>query len=190
MTLTNVAEQDAIRTAIDALRVSAINQPYLFIFVWDSAQFRTVLYSSAQFRTVPHSSVQFRTVPHSSVQFRTVPHSSVQFRTVPYSSAHFRTVPHSSVQFRTVPHSSAQFRTVPHSSVRGLARLYGICERVVVKVPFRSTHLRRLGGFQVRSPETMREDMVEPLIRGMASHHAGLLPAWKSLVERLFQQVD
>lgn len=39
-----------------------------------------------------------------------------------------------------------------------------------------------------RAPETVREDMVEPLEQGVASHHAGLLPAWKALVERLFQR--
>jgi hypothetical protein len=30
--------------------------------------------------------------------------------------------------------------------------------------------------------------MVEPLTRGVASHHAGLLPAWKTLTEGLFQR--
>lgn len=30
--------------------------------------------------------------------------------------------------------------------------------------------------------------MVEPLTRGVASHHAGLLPAWKTLTEALFQR--
>lgn len=27
-----------------------------------------------------------------------------------------------------------------------------------------------------------------PLLKGLASHHAGLLPGWKGLVEGLFQQ--
>ena len=30
-------------------------------------------------------------------------------------------------------------------------------------------------------------EQIEPLLRGIASHHAGLLPAWKELVERLFE---
>ena len=30
-------------------------------------------------------------------------------------------------------------------------------------------------------------ERIEPLMRGIASHHAGLLPAWKELVERLFE---
>lgn len=34
----------------------------------------------------------------------------------------------------------------------------------------------------------MRDGLVEPLINGLASHHAGLLPGWKGLVEGLFQQ--
>jgi hypothetical protein len=42
-------------------RVSAINQPYLFIFVWDSAQVRTRPCRSVKFRTCPYRSVRFRT---------------------------------------------------------------------------------------------------------------------------------
>ncbi|BAZ45324.1 DSH domain protein [Chondrocystis sp. NIES-4102] len=30
-------------------------------------------------------------------------------------------------------------------------------------------------------------EQIEPLMRGIAAHHAGLLPAWKELVERLFE---
>ena len=40
-----------------------------------------------------------------------------------------------------------------------------------------------LAGMQV-----VREEMVEALTRGVASHHAGLLPAWKTLTEGLFQR--
>ncbi|MEB3294401.1 MAG: DEAD/DEAH box helicase [Synechococcales bacterium] len=42
--------------------------------------------------------------------------------------------------------------------------------------------------YALRSPEAVREAQIEPLLRGLASHHAGLLPAWKMLVEELFQQ--
>ncbi len=38
------------------------------------------------------------------------------------------------------------------------------------------------------APEAIRLDQIEPLHRGIAAHHAGLLPAWKGLVESLFQQ--
>ena len=34
----------------------------------------------------------------------------------------------------------------------------------------------------------MRESLVPALVRGYASHHAGLLPAWKGLIESLFQR--
>eukprot|EP00884_Botryococcus_braunii_P013752 jgi/Botrbrau1/22378/Bobra.0002s0055.1 len=37
-------------------------------------------------------------------------------------------------------------------------------------------------------PEAVREDMVPALLEGVASHHAGCLPAWKALVESLFQR--
>ena len=42
--------------------------------------------------------------------------------------------------------------------------------------------------FLERNPEAARAGQVEPLYRGVAAHHAGLLPAWKGLVEELFQQ--
>lgn len=37
-------------------------------------------------------------------------------------------------------------------------------------------------------PEAVKPEGVEPLLAGLASHHAGCLPAWKTLVERLFQR--
>ena len=37
-------------------------------------------------------------------------------------------------------------------------------------------------------PEAVKEALVAPLLAGLASHHAGCLPAWKALVERCFQQ--
>ena len=39
-----------------------------------------------------------------------------------------------------------------------------------------------------RNPEIARESQVSAIVRGIASHHAGLLPAWKAFVEELFQQ--
>ncbi|MEM1251385.1 MAG: DEAD/DEAH box helicase [Cyanobacteria bacterium P01_H01_bin.21] len=46
---------------------------------------------------------------------------------------------------------------------------------------------RRIDGFLAANPEAARAGQVEPLYRGIAAHHAGLLPAWKGLVEELFQ---
>lgn len=42
--------------------------------------------------------------------------------------------------------------------------------------------------FLARNPEAGRVDQIEPLYRGIAAHHAGILPAWKGLIEELFQQ--
>jgi superfamily II RNA helicase len=42
--------------------------------------------------------------------------------------------------------------------------------------------------FLQRNPEAGRSGQVGPLYRGIAAHHAGILPAWKVLVEELFQQ--
>ena len=36
--------------------------------------------------------------------------------------------------------------------------------------------------------ELVRSSQIEPLTRGIAAHHAGILPAWKELVERLFEK--
>ena len=41
---------------------------------------------------------------------------------------------------------------------------------------------------QAAQPDTVPDDLVEPLLAGVASHHAGMLPGWKALVERLFQR--
>ena len=46
----------------------------------------------------------------------------------------------------------------------------------------------RIDEFMSRNPEAGRAGQVEPLYRGIAAHHAGILPAWKGLVEELFQQ--
>lgn len=42
--------------------------------------------------------------------------------------------------------------------------------------------------FLRKNPEAARSGQVAPLYRGVAAHHAGILPAWKGLVEELFQQ--
>jgi len=41
--------------------------------------------------------------------------------------------------------------------------------------------------FLTAQSQIIKIEQVEPLLRGIASHHAGLLPAWKELVERLFE---
>jgi superfamily II RNA helicase len=46
----------------------------------------------------------------------------------------------------------------------------------------------QIDDFLDRNPDAGRAGQVEPLYRGIAAHHAGILPAWKGLVEELFQQ--
>ena len=46
----------------------------------------------------------------------------------------------------------------------------------------------QIDDFLARNPEAGRSGYVESLYRGIASHHAGVLPAWKGLIEELFQQ--
>jgi superfamily II RNA helicase len=47
---------------------------------------------------------------------------------------------------------------------------------------------RQIDEFLNRNPDAGRTGQVIPLYRGIAAHHAGILPAWKGLVEELFQQ--
>lgn len=47
---------------------------------------------------------------------------------------------------------------------------------------------RQLWQWLAQSCPMIRFDQIEPLIRGLAVHHAGVLPSWKELVERLFEQ--
>jgi superfamily II RNA helicase len=46
----------------------------------------------------------------------------------------------------------------------------------------------QIDAFLEQNPEAGRRGQVDPLYRGIAAHHAGILPAWKGLVEELFQQ--
>lgn len=46
---------------------------------------------------------------------------------------------------------------------------------------------RRVNDFLAWNPSAARVGQVEALTRGIASHHAGVLPAWKAFVEELFQ---
>ena len=46
----------------------------------------------------------------------------------------------------------------------------------------------RLKDYTITNPEAVRDDFhVNALLRGIAAHHAGVLPAWKELIEELFQ---
>jgi superfamily II RNA helicase len=69
------------------------------------------------------------------------------------------------------------------------------CDRAVEAIgdltlvnPQEARELRqRVEEFLERNPEGNRAHQLAPLLRGVAAHHAGILPAWKGLVEELFQ---
>lgn len=46
----------------------------------------------------------------------------------------------------------------------------------------------RLRKFRMQYPDAVREVAVKGLLHGVAAHHAGCLPLWKTFVEELFQQ--
>jgi len=70
------------------------------------------------------------------------------------------------------------------------------CDKSVAEVgdlwlvnPDEAYNLRvQIDDFLTRNPDAGRSGHVAPLYRGIAAHHAGILPAWKALVEELFQQ--
>lgn len=47
---------------------------------------------------------------------------------------------------------------------------------------------RQVDAFRQQNPDVGQLEQFNALYRGIAAHHAGLLPAWKGLVEELFQQ--
>lgn len=42
--------------------------------------------------------------------------------------------------------------------------------------------------FRRQYPDAVRESAVKGVLRGVAAHHAGCLPVWKSFIEELFQR--
>ena len=47
----------------------------------------------------------------------------------------------------------------------------------------------RFAAYSQANPEAVRDGLhADALLRGIAAHHAGVLPAWKELIEELFQQ--
>ncbi|KAJ4836783.1 DExH-box ATP-dependent RNA helicase DExH15 chloroplastic [Turnera subulata] len=42
--------------------------------------------------------------------------------------------------------------------------------------------------FSIQNPDAVRETAIKGLLKGVAAHHAGCLPLWKSFIEQLFQR--
>lgn len=74
-------------------------------------------------------------------------------------------------------------------SRRGCDRAVGDISHLSLVSPKEEQILRdRINRFIKETPGAARPEQIEPLVRGIASHHAGLLPAWKMFVEELFQE--
>lgn len=54
------------------------------------------------------------------------------------------------------------------------------CESAEVELEYRR--------FRMKYPDAVREVAVRGLLHGIAAHHAGCLPLWKSFIEELFQR--
>ena len=57
----------------------------------------------------------------------------------------------------------------------------------ILKPHERNQLFQMIQELKATNPESVRDDLVQPFLSGIASHHAGLLPAWKGLVEQAFQ---
>ncbi|MBS0017997.1 MAG: DEAD/DEAH box helicase [Arthrospira sp. SH-MAG29] len=74
-------------------------------------------------------------------------------------------------------------------SRRGCDRAVGDVSHLSLVSPKEAQILRdRINRFIKETPGAARPKQLEPLAKGIASHHAGLLPAWKIFVEELFQE--
>ena len=59
----------------------------------------------------------------------------------------------------------------------------------LVSRPEQARIQKRLAAYTQANPEAVRDGIhADALLRGIAAHHAGVLPAWKELIEELFQQ--
>ncbi|MBE9115154.1 DEAD/DEAH box helicase [Lusitaniella coriacea LEGE 07157] len=73
-------------------------------------------------------------------------------------------------------------------SRRGCDRAVDILSEKTLVNPNEARRIQqRIDEFIQQHPEASKNGQFEPLTRGIASHHAGLLPDWKSLVEELFE---
>ncbi|MDL5056637.1 DEAD/DEAH box helicase [Geitlerinema calcuttense] len=74
-------------------------------------------------------------------------------------------------------------------SRRGCDRAVEQASMLTLLTPEEEETLRdRIQQFLSRYPEVGRMGQVDALKRGIAAHHAGLLPTWKGLIEELFQE--
>ncbi|KAK9119581.1 hypothetical protein Scep_017674 [Stephania cephalantha] len=60
------------------------------------------------------------------------------------------------------------------------SKLLNECEVIEVELALKK--------FRVQYPDAIRESAVKGLMQGVAAHHAGCLPLWKSFIEELFQK--
>ncbi len=74
-------------------------------------------------------------------------------------------------------------------SRRGCDKAVGsMAQQTLVSLEEAASLKRQIDEFLAQNPDIGHSDMVDALYRGIAAHHAGVLPAWKGLVEQLFQQ--
>ncbi|KAK9820466.1 hypothetical protein WJX72_010660 [[Myrmecia] bisecta] len=68
------------------------------------------------------------------------------------------------------------------------AKRYNDSGRALTSAADRAAIMEEVEALRKEQPESVKDSLVPALLCGVASHHAGCLPAWKSLVERLFQR--
>jgi superfamily II RNA helicase len=74
-------------------------------------------------------------------------------------------------------------------SRRGCDQAVAAVSQLELVNPGEATLLQqKIDQFVAEHPEVGSSDYLPPLYRGIAAHHAGILPLWKGLVEELFQE--
>jgi superfamily II RNA helicase len=74
-------------------------------------------------------------------------------------------------------------------SRRGCDKAVAATQDLSLVTPEEAQRLQqRVQQFLETYPELRNHPIVDGIYRGVATHHAGLLPAWKALIEELFQQ--
>jgi superfamily II RNA helicase len=74
-------------------------------------------------------------------------------------------------------------------SRRGCDQSVLLTRELSLLTPDETDQLKRdVSKFLATYPDLSRSPVLDGIYRGVAAHHAGLLPAWKSLIEELFQK--
>lgn len=100
---------------------------------------------------------------------------------------HFLIIENLELQIKVVEFAKKEHEIAYNLIIDFIAERENAGEKLVDYLIEKPIFKERLLRFLAEHSEVARSNQIEPLTRGIASHHAGILPAWKELVERLFE---